>query len=85
MARNVSPCKGCEERFAACSARCPKDARGEYGYLAWKADYSKAKEAEAEYKKNRYEDYLRSEQCKNAQENYARSKTRQRRGKKHGR
>ena len=34
----VSPCKGCTERFTACSDRCPKDARGEYGYKAWKAD-----------------------------------------------
>jgi hypothetical protein len=31
-----SPCMGCTERFTACHDRCPKDARGEYGYLAWK-------------------------------------------------
>lgn len=33
--REMSPCKGCDERFTACSGRCPKDARGEYGYNAW--------------------------------------------------
>jgi hypothetical protein len=34
--REDSPCKGCTERFLACSDRCPKDARGEYGHKAWK-------------------------------------------------
>lgn len=34
----TGPCLGCTERFIACSARCPKDARGEYGYKAWTAD-----------------------------------------------
>lgn len=33
-----SPCKGCQERFAACSDKCPKDKRGEYGYKAWKTE-----------------------------------------------
>lgn len=40
----VSPCKGCTERFIACSDRCPKDERGEYGYKAWKADVAADKE-----------------------------------------
>lgn len=40
----VGPCKGCTERFTACSDRCPKDARGEYGYKAWKADLDGEKE-----------------------------------------
>ena len=31
------PCNGCTERFLACSDRCPKDARSEFGYKAWKA------------------------------------------------
>lgn len=31
-----SPCHNCPERFLACSDRCPKDARGEYGYKAWR-------------------------------------------------
>lgn len=35
--REKAPCYGCTERFTACSDRCPKDERGEYGYLAWKA------------------------------------------------
>lgn len=34
--REMSPCNGCTERVTACSDRCPKDARGEYGYKAWK-------------------------------------------------
>ena len=34
----VSPCKDCPERFLACSDRCPKDARGEYGYKTWRAE-----------------------------------------------
>jgi hypothetical protein len=33
--RDVSPCKGCTERFTACSDRCPKDERGDYGHDAW--------------------------------------------------
>ena len=41
--REKSPCLGCTERFPACSDHCPKDKRGEYGYLAWK---SKVKEIE---------------------------------------
>lgn len=32
----ISPCKDCTERFTACSDRCPKDARNEFGYRAWK-------------------------------------------------
>ena len=32
----ISPCKGCTERFTACSDHCPKDERGEFGYKAWK-------------------------------------------------
>lgn len=35
--REPSPCKDCPERFTACSARCPIDERGGYGYKAWKA------------------------------------------------
>jgi hypothetical protein len=38
LVRNASPCKGCSERFTACSDNCPKDKRGEYGYNAWKAE-----------------------------------------------
>jgi hypothetical protein len=37
--REDSPCKDCPERFLACSDHCPKDARGEYGYKAWKERY----------------------------------------------
>lgn len=68
------PCKDCPERFTACSDRCPKDARGEYGYKAWKADYYKQKDAYKEYKRQRREEYLRSEQCEEEKQNYAKSK-----------
>ena len=44
MSKN-SPCMGCPERFTACSDRCPKDERGEYGYKAWKAELEAIKEA----------------------------------------
>lgn len=43
-----SPCYNCPERFLACSDRCPKDARGEYGYKAWR-EYE---EAEKKYLKD---------------------------------
>ena len=52
-----SPCKDCPERFIACSDRCPKDARGEYGYKAWKADLYAEKEAWRQYNL-RQSDYL---------------------------
>jgi hypothetical protein len=43
--KKSSPCKDCPERFIACSDRCPKDARGEYGYKAWKAELAEFKKA----------------------------------------
>lgn len=61
MPMNISPCKGCPERFYACSDRCPIDARGEYGYKAWKADLQKINAAEREYKKRSREDWLRGD------------------------
>lgn len=62
MGHRDSPCNGCTERFTACSGRCPKDARGEYGYKAWLADFHKVKAAEKEYKRQRREDFLHSEE-----------------------
>jgi hypothetical protein len=76
-----SPCKNCVERFPACSDKCPKDLRGEYGYKAWYADYKKVQNAEKEYKRKRREDFLMSEQCRSAREDFARKKSRRRRGK----
>lgn len=61
MSVNISPCKGCTERSTACWDRCPKDARGEYGYKAWKAEYQKVQAAEKEYKKRSREDWLRGD------------------------
>lgn len=47
--RDNSPCKDCPERFTACSDRCPKDERGEYGHKAWKADLQKVKDTRNAY------------------------------------
>ena len=58
----ISPCKDCPERFLACSDKCPKDARGEYGYKAWKAELKKVQDAEKEYKRrSSREDWLRGD------------------------
>ena len=45
------PCKDCPERFTACSDRCPKDARGEFGYNAWK---SLCRAQKQHFEENRY-------------------------------
>jgi hypothetical protein len=74
--RDDCPCHGCTERFLACSDRCPKDERGEYGYKAWKATLNKVKQAEREYMKNRREDYQRSEVKEVNLQKYIRGKTR---------
>ena len=54
--REKSPCFGCTERFPACSDSCPKDKRGEYGYLAWKARVKAIEENRKAYYKILYED-----------------------------
>lgn len=59
--RGVSPCKDCEERFPACSGRCPKDLRGEYGYNAWKAYIEQVKQARKDYMDKRQDDTKRRE------------------------
>ena len=57
--RGESPCRDCEERFIACSDRCPKDKRGEHGYKAWKAELDKVKEARNAYVLDWLQDYKR--------------------------
>lgn len=47
--REEPPCHGCTERFIACSDRCPKDERGEFGYKAWKAELARVKKARRHY------------------------------------
>lgn len=42
--RGCTPCKDCTERFTACHDKCPKDARGERGYKAWKAEVEHVKQ-----------------------------------------
>lgn len=74
MANNQAPCKDCPERFIACSDHCPKDARGEYGYKAYKADLSKSKQAEKDFKRKNYEDYKNSELREQYRQKYISSK-----------
>jgi hypothetical protein len=80
-----TPCKDCSERFPACSDKCPKDIRGEYGYKAWKADYQKLQAAEKEYKRRRREDWMHSEEKEAGKSQYARNKNRIKRGNIYGR
>lgn len=47
--RGVSPCKDCTERFIACQDRCPRDARGEYGYKAWKDEIKRVNQERQKY------------------------------------
>lgn len=49
--RDDNPCRNCTERFIACSDRCPKDARGEYGRSAWKAEAERVNENRRQYAK----------------------------------
>ena len=69
MAIPNNPCQGCTERFLACADNCPKDARGEYGHKAWKADYKKLQDAIREYKMRSREDFMRSETRQSFSEN----------------
>lgn len=48
-----SPCNGCPERFIACSDHCPKDARGEFGYKAWR-EYKDAEKKHLKEAGNRF-------------------------------
>lgn len=59
--RETVPCKDCAERFSACSCKCPKDARGEYGYNAWKAEVDRVKQNRNAYLVSRFEDSKRRE------------------------
>lgn len=47
--RDPSPCNGCTERFTACSDRCPKDERGDYGHKARKAELNRVKNEKQKY------------------------------------
>ncbi len=50
----LTPCKDCPERFPACSASCPKDARGEVGYKAWLAEYRRKEDEKKELSRYDY-------------------------------
>jgi hypothetical protein len=69
-----TPCMDCSERHIACSDHCPKDARGEYGYKAYKSDLYKLKKAEREYKRQNYEDFRNSELRERHRQKYVSSK-----------
>ena len=47
--REKSPCRDCAERFPACHDHCPKDARGEFGYMAWKNEIQRVKKVRRDY------------------------------------
>lgn len=47
--RGLSPCADCTERSSACWDNCHKDARGDYGYKAWKADVEAMKAKKKAY------------------------------------
>ena len=49
LIREDAPCRYCTERFPACSGCCPKDARGEFGYKAWKEAIQKIKDNRKAY------------------------------------
>ena len=51
--RDISPCKDCTEKFLGCHDRCPKDARGEPGYKAFKAEIERVRAARVEYDKSK--------------------------------
>ena len=50
-----SPCKNCQERFAACSDKCPIDAEGGYGYKACVAEV-RAEEAKINEMRRRWKE-----------------------------
>lgn len=47
--REPSPCNGCTERFTACHDHCPKDARGDYGYDAYRERVKRENDARRLY------------------------------------
>lgn len=47
--RDKPPCCDCSEKFIACHDHCPKDARGEFGYKAWKAEIKRVKKARRDF------------------------------------
>ena len=55
--RETAPCTGCTERFRACWDHCPKDERGEFGYMAWKTEIKRVKHARIEYAKRNAKKY----------------------------
>lgn len=57
--RNDGPCKDCQERFTACSDKCPKDERGECGYKTWLEKVHKEETAKKEWRRQKREDSIR--------------------------
>lgn len=63
MNPKIAPCKDCTEKYAACHDKCAK-------FAQWKAEQQKVKVLQKEYKKQRREDYLRSEECESTVEKW---------------
>lgn len=57
-----NPCYKCPRKVPACSARCPIEAEGGYGYDSWRDNVKKENMKREEYLKQYNEDYLRSEE-----------------------
>ena len=51
--RDDNPCFNCTERFTACSDRCPKDKRGEYGRKAYKAEIERVNQKRRDHANKR--------------------------------
>lgn len=51
--RGENPCRDCTERFLACSDRCPKDERGEYGRNAWKSEIDRVNANRRKYEQEK--------------------------------
>lgn len=52
--REMSPCNGCTEKFDYCHGRRPKDARGEKGFAAYRAEIERINEQRRQYKAKPY-------------------------------
>ena len=55
MRSDEAPCKGCADRHTACHDHCVR-------YAEWRLALHKMKDQYKEYKRQKYEEWLRSEQ-----------------------
>ena len=61
VTREKPPCMGCTERCVTesfnCHDRCPKDERGEFGYIAWKNHLDEVNKRRKEYSQKPFVQY----------------------------